>query len=133
MTPARYRVLRRLGKGGMGSVYLALHLAEHNFRQQVALKVLLPEADDVAEFEVRLRDEARVLGWLRHAGIVRADRLTRIDGRWAVVMEYVEGIDLHGLLRSVRPPLRAAIEIVLGAAQALRAAWETLEIGRAHV
>src|SRR5688572_24162758 len=90
----RYRVMGVLGRGGFGTVFRADLLGEGSFVRPVALKVLNPEMEGVATVAARLRDEARLLGRVRHRSIVQVDGLVRLDDRWTVVMEYVDGVDL---------------------------------------
>jgi len=107
-------------------VYRAELKAAGGFSKQVALKILNPEVSGVEEITQRLRDEARVLGLLRHRAIVNVDGLVQLGGRWAVVMEYVEGVDLRRLVQVVGPvPVGPALEIVEEVASALHVAWET--------
>lgn len=119
----RYEVLAILGAGGFGTVYRARFVGEGGFCKEVALKVLNPNMEGVEEVASRLRDEARVLGLLRHRSIVQVDRLARLDGRWTVVMEYVEGQDLSRLLRAGPLPVGVALEITAEVAGALQAAY----------
>jgi serine/threonine-protein kinase len=118
-------VVEAVGRGGFGTVYRAELMGPSGFRKQVALKVLnpdLPEAIGVAE---RLRDEARLLGMLRHRAIVQVDGLHLLNGRWTVVMEFVEGVDLKQLLAEVGPLSPGlALEIVQEVANALHYAYE---------
>ena len=91
-----YRLLAKLGQGGMGTVYKALHT---KLDRVVALK-LLPEdrmraADAVARFE----REMKAVGKLDHPNIVRASDADEEHGRHYLVMEYVDGIDLSELSR----------------------------------
>ena len=71
---------------------------EGGFSKAVAIKLL--NADMVSSVDVaqRLRDEARVLGLVRHRAIVQVDGLIRIAGRWAMVMEFVDGVDLKAVM-----------------------------------
>ena len=63
----RYQILAPLGKGGMGAVYLAMHLGT---RRYVALKVIAPELMAQQEFVTRFRHEAEAAGRLRHPNVV---------------------------------------------------------------
>src|SRR5262245_35712256 len=100
MDKRRYRVIRTVGKGGFGTVYRAELLGASGFQKQVALKVLNPDVEGSERVARRFRDEARVLGLIHHRAIVQVDGLVRLDGRWTVVMEYVEGIDLRKVIKA---------------------------------
>ncbi|MFH1464573.1 MAG: serine/threonine-protein kinase [Pseudomonadota bacterium] len=127
MPPAtrHYHVETVLGRGAFGTVYRARFEAEHGFSKQVALKVLNPQVLDLDEVARRLRDEARVLALLRHRAIVGVDRLASLGGRWAVVMDYIEGVDLGRIVQATAIPLGPALEIVGEIAGALDAALRT--------
>ena len=100
----RYELLELLGKGGFGRVYLARFHGEAGFQKDVALKFLKSGAQDNRNLIARLRDEARLLGLLRHRAIVHVDRLIRLQGAWVIVMEYVPGADLFLHEGRPRPP-----------------------------
>ena len=117
----RYRVLQAVGRGGFGTVYKAELLASGGFRKQVALKVLNEEASSDPEFSGRLRDEARMLGLISHPSVVRVDGLSLLDGRWTVVMEFVDGVDLKQLAKQGAVPL--GLEIAEQVADALHAVF----------
>jgi serine/threonine protein kinase len=121
----RYEIEIPLGKGGFGTVYRARFVGEGGFSKVVALKVLNENMSDLEEVLARLRDEARLLGMLRHRAIVSADRLVRLANRWAVVMEYVEGADLKRIVKESKVPVGAAVEILGEVAGALHSAWHT--------
>lgn len=92
----RYRLLRVLGEGGMGTVYLAQHL---ELGAQVAIKMLGEEFGDHPGFRRRFHDEARATAGVPHDHIVRVgDVDTTPDGRVYYVMEYLEGEDLSETL-----------------------------------
>ncbi len=130
-TGRRFELLRTLGIGTFGTVYLAEMESSGGFRRRVALKLLNPTWDQASDASTRLRDEARLLGRLQHRHIVRVDDLMRLDGRWALLMEYVEGVDLEcvvappGEVSLPRFSPRAALEVVQAVAAALWAASET--------
>ena len=69
----RFHLARELGVGSFGAVYLAEMESAGGFRRKVALKLLRPELDQVSDASRRLRDEARLLGRLRHRHIVQVD------------------------------------------------------------
>jgi serine/threonine-protein kinase len=90
-----YRVERRLGAGGMGEVFLAY---DERLDRRVAIKRIRPEAGISPERRERFRREARVSARLNHPSIVHVyDILTEGDDEH-IVMEHVEGEDLHCLL-----------------------------------
>lgn len=119
----RYEILSTLGRGGFGTVYRAQLLGEGGFRKTVALKVLNDDVGHQAELARRLRDEARILGMLRHRAVVQVDDLVELDGRWTVVMELVDGVDLGVVVEHGGLPLRPALEVVQEVASALHLAW----------
>ena len=120
----RYRIIEVIGKGGFGTVYRAEMQGEGGFAKNVALKLLNAEASQIDEISSRLRDEARILGLIHHRAIVRVDGLTTLDGRWAVVMEYVDGVDLRHVLAAGPVPPGPAVEIVGEVAGALYVAHD---------
>ncbi len=68
--------------------------------------MLNPEVEAVRSIAERLRDEARLLGMLRYRSIVQVDGLVQLDGRWTVVREYIEGVDLSWLILRGPTPAR---------------------------
>src|SRR5689334_344375 len=86
-----YRVLRRLGQGGMGQVYLAEQVS---LRRPVALKVLRPELAASPEALKRFRAEAQAVARATHANIVQVHEFAERDGLAYMVLEYVEGRNL---------------------------------------
>jgi serine/threonine protein kinase len=125
-TPPRrvghYELLEKLGQGGMGEVYRALHT---NLQKMVALK-LLPEGRLRDEDALRrFKQEMAAVGKLDHPHIVRAFDAGQADGQHYLVMEYVEGIDLSRLARLHGPlPIADACEIIRQAAMGLAHAHE---------
>jgi serine/threonine protein kinase len=99
-TIGKYKVLERLGAGGMGSVYLC----EHKFmRRRVAVKVLpAAKAEDQASLE-RFYREARAAAALDHPNIVRAYDIDQDENLHFLVMEYVDGASLQEVIKKFGP------------------------------
>jgi serine/threonine-protein kinase len=111
-TPAipGYEILRELGRGGMGVVYLARRVEE---RALVAVKTIIPAtAGSAAQVERFLR-EAEVLRGLTHPHIVAFRELGEAAGRLYFVMDYVQGTDVSHLLRESGPfPVGRAVRLL---------------------
>lgn len=107
----RYRLLRLLGVGGMGVVYLA---EDPELDRLVAIKLLRPDLWKGAEADV-LQREARAMARLSHPNVVQVYDAGAVDGQLFLAMEYVDGLTLRGWLQE-RP--RAASEILALAQEA---------------
>jgi serine/threonine protein kinase len=121
-TIGKYKVLERLGSGGMGSVYLCEHKL---MRRRVAVKVL-PSAKARDESALhRFYREARAVAALDHANIVHAYDIDQDGDLHFLVMEYVDGASLQELIRKTGPmdPIRAA-HYIRQAAMGLAAAQQ---------
>ncbi len=113
-----------LGRGGFGEVYRATMVGAGGVRMEVAVKVLHAEVDPQSQAVQRLRDEARLLGAIRHPSVLAVHGLVVLDGRVTLVTEYVEGADLDKCVRGEDPiSRRALVEMIGRVAEALDAAW----------
>ncbi len=124
----RFKFLKELAQGGFGKVYLAEMITGENFSSVVAIKLLHGRWLGNDEIVMRSRDEARLLGRLRHRNIVRVEDLTSINGQCAIVMEYLQGVDLKTITTTLREqgkrfPRRSAFESAGAIAAALDAAY----------
>jgi serine/threonine-protein kinase len=102
----KYRILSKVGQGGMGAVYKALHL---KFDQVRALKVMSKDLAADQDFVKRFEREAILMSKLQHANVVRVDDIDETeDGRPYIVMEFVEGRSLRNVIQDEGPlpPLR---------------------------
>jgi WD40 repeat protein/serine/threonine protein kinase len=117
-----YRLLAKLGQGGMGAVYKALHT---RLDRVVALKVLPKDRTADPQAIARFEREMKAVGRLNHPNIVQAYDARDIEGTTVLVMEYVDGLDFAQLVREVGP-LRVAdaCELVRQAALGLQYAHD---------
>ena len=116
----RYRIVARLGKGGMGVVYRADDLT---LRQTVALKFLAPAMAANPAWLARFRSEVRLARRVTHPNVCRVYDIGEADGTWFLSMEYVDGEDLATLSRrigrlSIDKALSMGREICIGLAVA---------------
>jgi predicted ATPase len=118
-TLAHYHILRKLGSGGMGDVYLAQDLV---LGRSIALKVLPPETSDFPDRMRRFVEEAKAASALNHPNIATIHELQEAEGIHFIVMEYVEGETLKAKL--ARGPLDCSAIVTVAAqiAEALDAA-----------
>ncbi len=114
---SKYKLIDLLGRGGMGSVFLAQHCT---MNRPVALKVISREiAEDPAALE-RFLAEARAIATLNHPNIVQAYSVDNEGNRYYIVMEYVDGPDLRQLVRDKGPlDYRRAAEYIRQTAEGL--------------
>ena len=111
-----YTIVRELGRGGMGRVYLA---SDARLGRTVALKALAPHLMRDPSQRERLRREARAAAVLTHPGICTVYALEEIDGELYIATEFVDGHTLGEEMRSERRPAR---EEILRTARELAAA-----------
>jgi serine/threonine-protein kinase len=114
-----YKLLRRLGVGGMAQVHLGVAFGASGFEKQVAIKTLLPELQGNGEFERLLIAEAKVGARLNHRNLLQVHDLGIADGTYYVRMDYVDGDDLASLCRHDRPSAALALWIIEEVALAL--------------
>ncbi len=117
-----YQLTEKLGQGGMGMVYKAMH---GKLRRTVALKVLPSNRTNDRQAVARFEREMAAVGGLDHPHIVRATHAGEHEGTSYLVMEYVEGLDLSELARRCGPlPVADACELIRQAAVGLQHAHE---------
>jgi serine/threonine protein kinase len=118
----KFRVVRELGQGGMGIIYLAQHRV---MDKPVALKVISPSVLDNATAVARFLGEVRAAGKLDHPNIARAYDADRAGSLHFLVMEYIDGMSLAQLLEQKGPlPVANACHYVRQAALGLHHAFE---------
>ena len=128
-------ILQERSTGTFARVYLAEAQGQDGLSRIVAVKVLKEQWTESEELIRRTRDEAMLLARLRHKNILRVEAMTQIDGNPAIVMEFVDGVDLGQLIEPQNDeltsfPPRAAYQITMEAASALQAAWARTPYGQ---
>jgi len=123
-----YRVVREIGRGGMGAVYLAVRPDDQNERR-VAIKVL--KRGDTAEISRRFRIERQILAHLEHPNIAKlCAGGTTADHRPYFVMEYVEGERIDDYCNARRLTLRQRLELFRKVCSAVQFAHQNLVVHR---
>ncbi len=113
---AQYRIIKKLGAGGMGEVYLA---HDTKLDRRVAIKVLSAESLAHESAKKRLMREAQAAAKLDHPNICAIYDVNGVDSLTFIVMQYVEGETLADLMKDKRLPLTTALDVIRQAAEAL--------------
>ncbi|TWT55834.1 Serine/threonine-protein kinase PrkC [Thalassoglobus neptunius] len=118
----KYDITRCLGVGGMGTVFLA---TDRELNRTVALKVLSKERAENAILVRRFKSEGQAAALLSHPNMVGVYEAGEADGFFYLALEYVDGIDVHNLLRKrLVIPVKRSLAIVKQVAAALQVAHE---------
>ena len=116
-----YKILKKIGDGGMSSVYLAIQLS---VGREVALKVLSPELRNEKNFIEKFFREANIVGTLSHPNIVSIYDVGTHDGHYYIAMDYLPGDACAERIRSAQIDLDTALNIMRDIASALDYAHE---------
>ncbi len=125
-----YRILRELGSGGMGTVYLA-ERDDDQFRQTVALKLVRGGLEGDATLRGRFLEERQILATLQHPGIagLHEGGVTGDGAPW-FAMEYVDGVPIDRYAREQGLPLAARLRLFLQVCEAVHYAHQQLVVHR---
>src|ERR1041385_88654 len=118
-TVAHYRIVAKLGEGGMGTVYKAMDMHLDRF---IALKVLPPEKVESPDRKRRFVQEAKAASALKHPNIITIHDISTADGVTFIAMEYVNGKTLDDLIGRKGLPLKDVFGYAIQIASALAAA-----------
>ena len=120
-TVSHYKILEKLGEGGMGVVYKA---HDTNLERDVALKFLPHYVTSDPTEKERFYHEARAVSALNHPNITTIYEISEHEGQLFIAMEYVEGKTLKELVASEPPSVNKVLDIAVQAGQGLAAAHE---------
>jgi serine/threonine protein kinase/Tfp pilus assembly protein PilF len=124
-----YRILRKLGSGGMGDVYLA-ERADEEYEQQVAIKLVRGGVYS-PQVQSRLRMERQILATLQHPNIARLlDGGRASDGTPYLVMEYIDGEPIDAYCDRRRLPIEERLKLVRTVCSAVQYAHQNLIVHR---
>ena len=118
----QYKLVKKLGTGGMAEVFLAAQEMEADLTRPVVIKAILPHLAEDERFVDMFMREARVAAMLSHPNIVHIHDVTKLEGRPCIVMEFLKGRDLWTVMQRLQgrgeaaPPHHAAAVIAQAAA-----------------
>ncbi|XXS03256.1 serine/threonine-protein kinase [Sorangium sp. So ce426] len=109
----RYRLIAKLGQGGMAEVFLAAHRGPLGFEKLVVIKRLKPGIATEPEVNAMFLDEARLAARLNHPNVVQTYECGQIDDQYYIVMEYLEGHSLDRICRKIDPSRHRAVYLAI--------------------
>ena len=122
LTMGKYQILEKIGAGGMGQVYKAFHSGTERI---VAIKMILKKGKIDPEVVKRFEREVKAAAKLVHSNIITVFDADQADGRIFMVMEYIKGDDLGGILRKKgQLSVSEAVDYILQAARGLKYAHD---------
>src|SRR3970040_1131394 len=126
-TLSHFRILAKIGEGGMGIVYRA---EDTSLRRPVALKVLPPELVGNEERRLRFLREARAAAAVNHPNIATVYEVGEADGQGFIAMEHVEGRTLRALIAGRPLPIKEALALAIEMAEGLARAHQAQVVHR---
>ena len=118
-TILHYKILEKIGQGGMGVVYLAEDL---NLERKVAIKFLPEHVTGNTEEKERFKIEAKAAASLNHPNIATIYSIEELGNRIFIVMEFIDGLELKDKIKSASFPVNEAINTAIQIAEGLEAA-----------
>jgi serine/threonine protein kinase len=119
---SHYRIVEKIGAGGMGEVYLA---EDTELGRKVALKFLPPHLCQDEDCRARFKREAQAAAKLDHPNIVTIHEVSEHQGRPFIAMEHIEGQSLHDLIKTRKLDLDRAVDLAIQICEGLTKAHQT--------
>src|ERR1051325_5445509 len=120
-TLSHYRIVSKLGAGGMGEVYLA---EDTKLNRKVALKILPAEFASQRHRMQRFVQEAKAASALNHPNIITIYEIDKTDSRHFIALEFIEGKTLRKRLKRTEMKIDQVLDVAIQTARALSAAHE---------
>jgi len=111
-TLGRYRLLGRIGEGGMAEVYRAVIMGPEGFERELVLKRILPRLSQSGDFKTMFVREAKICAQMLHPNIIQIYEFGQADGGYFIAMESVQGVTLRELLTTLKKDERAIPHMV---------------------
>lgn len=111
----KYRIIAKLGQGGMATVFLSIAAGPVGFNKLLVLKLLKEELESDSEFLAMFLNEARLAARLNHANVVQTYEVGLENGQHFLAMDYLDGQPMNAILRKVsrgRMPLDVHVRIL---------------------
>jgi serine/threonine protein kinase len=108
----RYRLLGRIGEGGMAEVYRAVMVGPEGFERELVLKRILPRLSASGDFKTMFVREAKICGQMLHPNIIQIYEFGQADGGYFIAMESVQGVTLREALTTLRKEERALPHLI---------------------
>lgn len=116
-----YKIIKQIGKGGMGEVFLA---RDEKLNRQVAIKFLVPEYSQDTDRLNRFIQEAKAASALNHPNILTIHEIEEVEGIHFIATEYIAGEDLSRLISEEKIPLESVLKISIQIVSALKVAHQ---------
>jgi serine/threonine protein kinase len=124
---SHYRILSKIGTGGMGEVYLA---TDSLLNRKVALKILPSDVTSNAQRVHRFLQEAKAASSLNHPNILTVYEIGQVDSTYFIATEFIDGVTLREAIKRNQLQISRVIEIAINVASALSAAHEVKIVHR---
>jgi serine/threonine protein kinase len=108
----RYRLLGRIGEGGMAEVYRAVMMGPEGFERELVLKRILPRLSASGDFKTMFVREAKICAQMTHPNIIQIYEFGQADGGYFIAMESVQGVTLREALTTLRKDERAMPHLI---------------------